>query len=245
MFTHRMVTYSKAHLLFRMNGGFGGLATPLDYWSAGLRIDISAAGGAVTEAEKLAFLTAVQSPTNVFFTNGDVKCGNNSSLFELTAAYIGLDGKYVGGASQDTTRLTWAGVTGSGASIMPWASAQAFTLRTQFDRGRAHVGRFYLPCQRTVGNDGRWTVNEAQLAVAPAKTFLDAVNAAAKTVWSGSFGVTIFSGLGSGEHHRVTRVEMGRAPDTQRRRDNKLVEDWQGADLAGASVQEVERAWTL
>lgn len=187
------------------------------------------------EAKKLAFLQTIASPIDTFHTSNASGAGTQHWLQELQAAYIGTDGKYVGGGSQDTTTLKYATPHASFlTNKVTWDLARTFTLRTAVPRGRGHVGRFYYPCAAVVDDDGRWSVSTVTQTANAAKAMLDAVNSASKTVWPDGHGLSVFSPLGV-YPNPVVRVEVGRAPDTQRRRTKSLLEEHVGVDLVGAS----------
>ena len=249
------MAYSESHVLLRLLGKFGTTAaSELEEWGISLRIRM---GGEAPflESDKVALLNAVATPAKTFHQDTTVAAGIYCHLTELTAAYIGADGHYVGGATQDTTHLPigpWAGSNNSGSS---WDVARTYTLRTAAGRGLAHAGRFYYPCVQLVADDGRWTGTQVAGAADAAANFLNAVNTAADTVWDNplpggggsiSWGVSVMSqgstvGAGGPLARKVIRVEIGRVPDTQRRRTKSLVEDYVGKDLAGAAAVRAER----
>jgi hypothetical protein len=218
------MAFSSTHVLFRINGVFGPTAAAgVEIWSCGLRINTGTTNN--SEAAKTAFLETVSVPVNTFHIGGDASAGVATWLTSVSAAYIGEDGKYVGGGAQTTTvRPYTTPPAGAGAQVSSWDVARVYTLRTAQARGRGHVGRFYYPCQATVGTDGRWAAGLATNAAGAARILIDQVNAASKLVWTASFGVSVMSFVG-GVSYQVNAVEVGRAPDTQRRRTNNLAED--------------------
>jgi hypothetical protein len=217
------MAFSSTHVLFRINGVFGpSAAGGVEIWSCGMRINTGTTNN--SEQAKTAFLETVSVPVNTFHLLPDVAAGVATWLTSVSAAYIGEDGKYVGGGAQTTTvRPYTTPPAGAGAQTSSWDVARAYTLRTAQARGRGHVGRFYYPCQGAVGTDGRWTVGQVTNAASGARAMIEQVNSAAKLVWTASFGVSVMSFVG-GVSYQVNAVEVGRAPDTQRRRTNALVE---------------------
>lgn len=225
------VTYGSNHLLFRWGGNFGVLDTDtIEAWSCGVRIFIGP--GPFTEAAKSTFLTSVQAAVDAFHVHIQASHAGTAWLKKLTAAYIGVDGHYVGGDTQPTTQYIYAAPKkGTGVSDLPYSHATAYTLRSDLPRGRGHVGRFYMPSGMRVDTSGRYTAAAALNGATAAKTLIDALNTTARTTWSPASAVSIFSGLGTGQIGTVMAVGVGRAPDTQRRRDNNILEEHQYVDL--------------
>lgn len=228
-----MVTYAQPHLLLRFLGTFGTTGSiKYEEWGASVRVAVPT--GTLSEASKGAFLETIQASVASFHTSSATAAHNLSWLAKLTAAYIGTDGKYVGGGAQPTTEYIYATpFAGFSSNLTSWDVARTYTLRTSLGRGRGSVGRFYWPCAGSISADGRWTTTDAQAASVKAKEMLDSINSAAKATWPGAIGISVISSLGAAVQ-AVNRVEVGRAPDTQRRRTKSLIEDYQGNDLAGA-----------
>jgi len=227
-----MVSYGAQHVQFRMLGVFGPLhSDPREIWGVGLRIFIGAT--ALVEADKAEFLAAVKTAASAFHNSAVNKAPSSCWLTKLTAAYIGMDGKYVGGAAQPTTEdLYTTPLNGGGDPTMPFSHARVYTLRTDQERGRGSVGRIYYPSGWKVDSSGLWTAAECQQAADAFRTYVDAINTAARSVWSPASAVSVFSGMGTGEIGEVLTVQVGRAPDTQRRRDSSLPESYLSSDLA-------------
>lgn len=228
------MAFSEEHLLFRAIGSFGNSPTDeREEWSCGIRFDIGT--GTSSEDKKMAFLQTVQDAVRGFHAAAPVAAHQYSYLTKLTAAYIAPDGKYLGGAAQSTTEYVYASPA-AGASTIPasWDQARTYSLRTLLPRGRGSKGRFYWPCAMGVLSTGLWPDPDIPNAAAAAKSMLDAMNAAAQSIWTGSSGARVYSFIGSNSN-KVVRVEVGHAPDTQRRRTRSLPESYAGADLAGTS----------
>jgi len=236
------MAFSSVHVLFRINGKFGpSAAGGVEDWSCSMRINTGTTNA--SENAKTAFLETVSAPVNTFHVSSGAGSGTTAWLTNLSAAYIDTDGKYLGGGAQTTTvRPYTTPAAGVGGSAQSWDVARVYTLRTAQSRGRGHVGRFYYPVGQTTQSDGRWTSAEVTAAATSAKTMIDAVNAAAKAVWTASFGVSVMSFVG-GVSYQVNAVEVGRAPDTQRRRTKSLVEAPSKALIAGVlTTEEVQAA---
>jgi len=117
-------------------------------------------------------------------------------------------------------------ISGSTAGIAPQESI-AISLRASTTLGKGNIGRYYLPY-----------FNTGQLAQSP---YFEAVNVAnlgnhsltfledVTTVMSAAYGgvvPVIGSAVGAGSFKQVTRVLVGKVPDTQRRRRGSLDESY-------------------
>lgn len=231
------MSYSQQHLLFRVLGTFGTVETEtLDIFSYGVRVAIP--GASLGEVQKTNFLAAMKTPTEVFHRSSLVQAHGSAWLEKITAAYIGTNGLYVGGDAQPTTELLYASPRpqGGGSQASPFTGAMAFTIQSTIDRGRGHSGRFYVPSSMAVTSDGRWPLSNVQSARNAGRIWLDAINTAARAAWNPSAGIGVFSRLDAGVTGIVVKVAVGRAPDTQRRRDNRLDEEWEFTNLTTAAT---------
>lgn len=228
--------YAAQHLLFRWGGFFGAdAATQKDIWSCGVRIFLGASP--LTEEKKTAFLTAV-APALATWWNANATQGHPSAWqSEINCAYIDLDGKYVGGDEQPTTRLPMTPpVAGKGGLTHAWSTAMVVTLSSDIDRGRGSRGRYYVPTGMGIDANGVFPQGNLSAFVLAQRTLIDALNTAARAQWSPAAGVSVFSQLGAGTIGEVVRVGSDVAPDTQRRRDNKLVEPRTEINLTTAAA---------
>lgn len=234
--------YVGNHVLFRGHGSFGLIESgEIEYFSWGLRIFIS--GAPLVEQDKADFLLAVQGATKSFWVNSESRLHAQSFLKRLTAAFIGPDGKYVGGDQQPTTEYIYSVAgRGAGGNTQPYSQAACLSLWSEIDRGPGHSGRIYLPSGHACDGDGGFQVGHVASLQDVAKTWVDNVNTAARTVWPANSGVAVFSKVGTGLVGPVTRISVGRAPDTQRRRDNRVPEDHNPVLLATAAAVRAEKA---
>jgi len=230
------MSYSSQHLLFKMGGHMGVTAADtVEAWSAGMRLFIGP--GPFTEAAKVTFLGQVQAAVRAFHVHLDTKVHGSAWLKTLTAAYIGVDGLYVGGDTQSTTKYEYATpAAGGGVQTLPYAHAMAYTLKTEKSRGPGSSGRFYIPSGLAVDSSGRWSLGQTGICVDAAKVLLDAINTAARGIWSPASAIGVFSQVGSGTFGTVLKVGVGRSPDSQRRRDNKLKEEHFYKNLGSAAA---------
>jgi len=139
-------------------------------------------------------------------------------IFARLAA-VGTDGNYIPGTpSYDFTYAT--PVAGSGGLTtlnQPLQVAHVMTLRTALPRGRAHVGRVYLPpCQQTIQTNYQWPI----AAINNRNNTFSAMLSGLNTDMPGK--VTIFSKIGAGAKQLVTAVNSDTRPDVQRRRAKQL-----------------------
>jgi hypothetical protein len=120
-------------------------------------------------------------------------------------------------------------VPGAGSQHVPAQQALAVTLRTAAKRGRAHAGRFYIPCYGGgPGADGLIGSGNTTPVLTATTTLLNAINAEL-TDWR----VGVVSIIGSGSAHEVTHAELGCVIDTMRSRRKSLQEKYVvGATLA-------------
>ena len=138
-----------------------------------------------------------------------------STLTFCRLAAVGTDGKYIPGSpSYDFTFATpVAGQGGLTSLNFPLQLAHVMTLRTALPRGRAHVGRVYLPpCQQTIQGNFQWPTS----AINNRNNTFSAMLSGLNTDMPGP--VTIFSKVGTGAKQRVTAVNSDTKPDVQRRR---------------------------
>jgi hypothetical protein len=229
------MTYSQSFLLHTAEGHFGpGGSTVTDVWRVSLKL---APIGAplLSEAAKAAFLAAAEPLWVAFHTNTNVSPGANCFLTALTAAHIGEDGKYLGLGTQGTTRRVLGSVAGgSGTANLPWSTACAYTLRTTILRGRGSRGRFFYPaCGTAVGaTDGLWSSSVTQARATAGATLIAGLNAFGDDLAPPALAVVrVMSNLGLGVDDNVVRVEVGRKPDRQERRESELREDYRTANV--------------
>lgn len=160
------------------------------------------------------------APGNGLTING------NAVLTGIKLNRIGPDGKYV---DPDTfEKILTTPVVGGGGSGNPPQLSLVSTLRGPDERGAAGKGRMYWPVSQlaAIGLDttGRVAVASATQYAHGVATFIRLVNSRYAT--SGPPAVAaIASKTGSGRFQVVTKVTVGRVPDTMRSRRNKQLED--------------------
>lgn len=227
-----------AHVRIVWIGTIGPAATPVEEFVIGVNAspgNVTPGSPFVTRANMEALATGVQG----HFRGLADQMSNMARSVTCKVSYVGdngrvavdADGAYVQGEVASAHQ-------GAGtAPIAPQLSI-VYSLRTVAD-GPTGRGRFYLPCPALsgtqIGGDGRISAGTQTAHVTAGKTFLDAMNT---TLVAQDFGRVVVASGGSALKgispalRPVTRVEVGRAIDTQRRRRGDLVEEYAGADLA-------------
>lgn len=163
--------------------------------------------------------------------------GVNAVLTRVTLAAIGADGRYTAPPNE----MAVANVTGGGSNNFPFQVSRKITLETDDDLGRVKGG-WYQPCPDTSFFDSTtnlWSAAHILEVRDSVATFIaDLENAPGLD--DNSFRVVVAS---QGRHNSngsvrmapkncdVKRVNVGRRPDVQRRRANKISEA-RGADVA-------------
>lgn len=156
---------------------------------------------------------------------------NGARILEARVYPIGSDGKAIPAppyAVGSPMRLNWTGSypAGAGASgIQPLQNALVVSHRTP-QVGRRGRGRMFLPALSStiIGTDGLVGTTPRNLAASKQVTFLESISYLdALTEW---FLIPIVTGAPWTQYSRITGVQVGNVPDTQRRRRNALVETY-------------------
>jgi hypothetical protein len=135
---------------------------------------------------------------------------------------IKVDGTYKYPQTHEYTPVGIPG-GGNGSPQYPNQVALAVTLITDYTRGPAHSGRFYMPLPAIpVAVDGRITADYAGGVRAAASGLITTINNNAQNAY-----VAVFSRkAGAPAHRQVTGTRVGRVLDTQRRRRSALPESY-------------------
>lgn len=168
----------------------------------------------------------VTAVSNFFQTTGMIS--SECRLTTLKLNLIGTNGRYV----NDETVLTELepSVAGTGSQKPPPQNALAITLDTGVRRGRAHAGRFYVPCFASgLNSSGLIGTAVAGIYATAAGIMLDDLNEAL-VPWQ----VGVVSNLGTGEQRRVQAVRVGQVVDTIRSRRTSLDEGYVTQELSTA-----------
>jgi hypothetical protein len=212
---------------------FGDMFGGNEIWTTGFSLGQTNGGDedqAPTEAEAQAIAEAFRSMW-VLSTNS----------FSSSYRFTGVKVAHVNTLGKSDTALTRfynlpTQAAGPTTSNTPLAQAAlVVTLQTLKQRGRGSKGRMYLPgLAEPVGTDGKLATTNVTRVANQMKIFFDAVNASAAVP-----GVVVLNSAEvagtpykAPEMNRVASVKVGNVVDTQRRRRNKLVEQYQLATLA-------------
>lgn len=228
------VHYNRTSIKLRMIGHFGTSPTAADYWSSGLRLAI-VGGNDVALNDLTPFLNAIQVAIATFHATGTVGAGPNTYLDELTAAHIGLDGKYVSSMEQTTRYKYGSPIVGAGSGNHPWSTAMVTSLRTLFARGLASNGRMYWPAVGLGLSSGTGRVPAATMDnyVVEVKTMLNAINTAAQSYQTGlRIHVLGYSPkYGTSASSMVNAIRCDERLDSIERRENDQPAVWHSQTL--------------
>lgn len=223
------MVYAEPYVYLRALGTFGSTATEeLEQWGVGLKFRNP--GAAPSAANLSAFAESAAAPFSAFHSAAGTGAGVPCWLKTITAAYIGTDGKYVGGAGQQTTVHTLATPTqGQGSIGAPFTQALVYSLRTPLTRGPGSNGRMYYPClgNATASSTGVMSTSTVAGAVAAARTLFNALNTAADANLPGTGGLSVMSNVSTGVAATVTGVRVSNHLDRQERREKQLPEAYQ------------------
>lgn len=116
---------------------------------------------------------------------------------------------------------------GTGTAYRSASSATVFSLRTDTPGGRGR-GRIYWPAAGTiVGSDLRISSGFLAVALSDMRTYLNAMRSALATAFPTiGFDLAVRSKI-SGTTPHVNKIQVGNVLDTQRRRRDSLIEDYQ------------------
>lgn len=230
--------YAEPYVYLRCLGVFGATATtPLEEWGVGFKFRHPEAAPSPTQLTTFLESAATAVAT---YHGGSTRAGDHCWLTELTAAFIGTDGKYVGGGTQSTIRHTYGTpVIGIGATIGPYANALVISLRTAVKRGPGSNGRAYWPATAlsVSGDTGGLTTTQLGPIVTEAAALLNGLNTAKLSAMPATGKLSVMSAVGSGIAATVTGFRIGRRLDTQERREKKIPEGWVSGTVSAAAAQ--------
>lgn len=201
-------------ILWRMGGLINGVQT----WSIGLWSNVGTPTATPTQTDLDSALTAVLSLFSTFWTTLKSRNSAGISYTNLSAYW------YPGGSSTAVlvSKTSFTAVVGTGSGPHPAYTSCCATLLTDA-AGRSRRGRAYLPATAMAVNTSHQF----------ASTDVDALANALAALTSGLNLVSIGGPWGNapvwvrseklGVAHTVQRIRIDNNPDTQRRREDKIV----------------------
>lgn len=168
------------------------------------------------------FLGDVATAWIAFLGTAGVICPSWSRFVAIKGAPLGVNGKYL--AEPDVVAQFTTGT--STVKVVPQETA-VISLMSRQSLGDANRGRMYLPHITGTSASGQFRIQNVSAVSAAMKTFLQAVNTASSTVTGASGSrVCIMSAKGTGTTKKVMDIRMGDLVDTQRRRRNRIAENY-------------------
>jgi hypothetical protein len=227
-----LVTYV-SHALVQFGGPLGvGGGAGNDQWSCNIRVrthETALPGNdhdlSVEEQEEYCEDVVVPALTT-WWANSNNQINNNARLSYVKVNAIAPDGKYF---NEDATTVhDFANLQPADGVFNNYKGLQVskvFSLMTAKKRGRAHIGRIYLPSPaNVVSADGYATLSGLELEAFA--TFIAALNAEIGITPVINLVPAVISKLGDptgdGEWNPITAVAQDDVLDTQRRRTNQL-----------------------
>lgn len=221
--------YANNALLVKAVGHFGTSGTTVDIWSCGWRFPVDDSFS-IEHAQLDSLLATIAPAVSAFHQNANTGGGTNTFLDKLTAAIIGKDGRYFG-SQQETREHVYATPVGAAQTpTHPFSTALCYTHFSFFPRGKASKGRVYWPATALAINQATGATGAPALAGPVYQTLVNSMNQAVDGIADvsslGVLGVktTELPGGSPARTGLVLAIGVGQAPDTQRRRDNKVLE---------------------
>lgn len=216
------MTYTHQHVKLT----FGGTMPGGEIWQCGMRLGFL--DGDVTEAAfNLLDPATISGIIETFVTAGTTAWVDDIAYRWVKLAHVGTTGDYL---RDPRVHETAAPVVGTISTRHPLQVAWCVTLASGSTLGRANFGRFYLPplgYNRQSGS-GAVATTSVQAVLTNVSTMLDGIrDHARRGPVSAPYELLIMSELGTGRTKPVAEVRLGCVPDTQRRRRNRLDENYQ------------------
>lgn len=235
------MVYAEPYVYLRALGFFGTASTKREIWGVGFKFRHPESPP--TPEQLVSFLETASVPISTFHA-GAILAGSACFLEELTAAFIGTDGKYAGGGLQQTTRRPYGTpVQGTGTTNHPFSQSVVISLRTAVTRGPGSNGRLYWPATgvNVAGDSGVMAGATQGFIADEAKTLIDNLNAAKQSAMPATGGLSVMSNVGSGVAATVTGIRVGARLDAQERRERDLPENYVSRPIAAGLAVLQER----
>jgi hypothetical protein len=238
------MTYARPFVKVNVEGHFGASVAPgFEQWQAGFHVS-SVGGGSFDPVNLLSFLTAIAPAIQTYHSTAVVGAGTNAYVDSLSCAYIGIDGKYVLGSLQPTTRYFYPGpFANSGTAVGPPSQSLCITLRSLRLRGPASHGRLYWPALAVgaVASTGQINPTNQGLIATAAQTMFNAINVQASAKFGAGSNVCLVSNVGAGTESLVSSVGIGLKLDHMESRERNLPEQHAMRSLTVTAALEAER----
>ena len=168
---------------------------------------------------------------NAWHTSDGAGISNRCKLAWIKIANIRTDGTY---GDEPFIYDFPTPVSGGSIGSIETTRSLAVSFKTQFARGKAANGRFYIPAfNENVSTNGRLATATQENVLEAAVLFIDAINAALEPAIAGSARVGVTANAEVAPRHAVaTTVRVGDVIDSQRRRKNKMLENYVSDVLA-------------
>lgn len=222
--------YDKRHVL----AVWGGTLAGGEIWSCSLRLASTGSGPTApvpTQEDLIGWMeSTAKDAVQAFHQRATTKIHVGCKLTFLKMNVITVDGRYE--EEGETHEYLYAPVVPGGSSgiMHPTQVALVVSTTTDYTRGHAHRGRFYLPnpALEVDAVDGTISAADANGVAASAGTFIkELADQPGPDPLQTDMKVAVMSRAGAGRTNYVTGVEVGRVLDTQRRRRNALPENYQ------------------
>jgi hypothetical protein len=225
--------FSDTHLYLTIHGTQTNNGAP-DEWQVGLRMKRILT--LATEADYEQAVIEYRDDVQLWW--GTIRGSYNASTTcdRVKLALVGTDGRYSGAEGPYEADLAAGTRNGQGGQpALPAQLAIAVSLRTDKTRGLASRGRIFLPAPTSFYLSNTGGIDAAtvtQMATATGTLLNNLNNAPGPDGTRETSEVGIFSRVGAGAYEKVTRVEVGRRFDVQRRRAEKIPETPVSAPVA-------------
>lgn len=222
------MAYDRPQLYLTWGGTIGGSG---DIWQCGVHLAALTTVAVIDQPTAAELQDLYEDTIAPMHSAGDSYISQGAALAWAKIAHLNTAGEYVTDETfyePASATLGASSVTGSAPQV-----ALAVTLWSGSAFGQANYGRYYLPwsCAPVVLSTGTINSTERDGMAARQKEFLDEIN-----VWGASLDTDVrvsnLSPVGAGTTKQVTTVRIGSVKDTQKRRRNRLVEEYTGLALA-------------
>lgn len=159
-----------------------------------------------------------------FWSNGGARIPSQWILESVKVAWININGEYITAPKEVQGQTLPGGSTGYGYAPQ---LALACTLVSNKWKDPGKYNRMYIPTIGHTNADGRFTTGERDAVQEPFTTMIQDMNDALSPIHPDIAVAVVSNNNLGGYTGKAVSTMVGRVIDTQRRRRNKLVEDYQ------------------